>query len=161
MCHEETLRFTIVAAGLTCSSLLAAQSALSPEVQLKAAENRELVDRDVNGAMQQYQRIAEAFADNHVVAAEALLHLGGIYERLGRPEALATYQRIVSAYPDASAAVNVARTRLSGLQDAAAGPFKVKLLDDWIEDAAVVQPSPDGRMTYRSFFVVASRRRHG
>jgi len=138
-------RFSVIAVGLACSSLMAAQSASSPEVQLKAAENRELVDRDVNGAMQQYQRIADVFADDHAVAAEALLRLGGIYERLGRPEAFDTYQKIVAAYPDVSAVVDAARTRLTALRDAAAGPFKVKVLDDWIRDASDVESSPDGR----------------
>lgn len=146
----KSVRFIVVAAGLTCSALVAAQSASAPDVQLKAAENRELVDRDVNGAMQQYQRIAQTFAGDHVVAAEALLHLGRIYERLGRPEARETYQEIVSAYPDVSAVVDAARTRLSALQDAAAGPFTVKVFDDSIRDAVEVVPSPDGRyLAYR------------
>lgn len=146
----KSLRFAVIAASVACSSLVMAQSALSPDVQLKAAENRELVDRDVNGAMQDYQRIAQRFASDHVVAAEALLHLGGIYERLGRSEALATYQRIISNYPDVSAVVHVARTRLTALQDTAAGPFKVKVFDDRIDGVAPVLPSPDGRyLAYR------------
>ena len=145
----KSLRFAVIA-SVACSSLVMAQSALPPDVQLKAAENRELVDRDVNGAMQDYQRIAQRFASDHVVAAEALLHLGGIYERFGRSEALGTYQKIVSTYPDVGAAVQAARTRLTALQEAAAGPFKVKVFDDWIEGADDVQPSADGRyLVYR------------
>jgi Tol biopolymer transport system component len=153
----KSLRIGIVWGCLALSSVLFAQSGLSPEAQLKAAMNRETVDRDFAGAMEQYKQIAATFAANHAVASKALLQLGGIYERLGKPEARTTYEQIVTKYPDAGAAYVAARARLTAIQEAAAGPFKVKTLDTWLKDAENISGSPDGK--YLSYVRPADDRR--
>ena len=140
-----------VGAVLVTSALVVAQSpqsaqpALSAEAQLKAAMNRETVQRDLTGAIEQYKLIASTFATNHAVASKALLQLGGIYERQGKPGAQAAYQRILSEYADSGATVATARTRLARLQEAGAGPFSFKSLDAWLKDASQISASPDGK----------------
>jgi Tol biopolymer transport system component len=124
---------------------VATQSTLSAEALLKSATNRELVDRDLDGAADQYKQIAATFAGNHAVASKALLQLGGIYERLGRPEAEAAYERIVTDYPDTGATLTAALARLSAIQERTAGPFKSRDLDGWLKDTGFVTVSPDGR----------------
>ena len=103
------LRTGVVLGCLALSSVLSAQSGLSPEAQLKAAMSRETIDRDFAGAIEQYKQIATTFAANHAVASKALLQLGGLYERMGKPEARTTYHRIVTEYADAGATAAAAR----------------------------------------------------
>ena len=135
----------IVLGCLALSSALLAQASLSPEAQLKAAMNREMVDRDVTGALELYKQIAEKFPRNRPVASKALLQMGGIYERMGKPEARPTYQKIVADYPDTGATATAARVRLTAIEQATAGPFKMIELDPWLKGAEGIVPSPDGK----------------
>ncbi|HEX5071352.1 MAG TPA: hypothetical protein VFV78_14145 [Vicinamibacterales bacterium] len=146
----KSMRNTVALIGLVVSSaMLTAQSTPSPEAQLKAAMNRETVQRDLPGAIEQYKQIASTFQGNHAVAAKALLQLGGIYERQGKAEAQGTYQRIISDYADTPTAVT-ARARLTKLQGADAGPFSFKNLDEWFKDTQGAWVSPNGKyLAYR------------
>jgi len=80
--------------------------------QLRAAMHRETVQGDVKGAITEYRRIADGSADR-AVKAQALLRLGAAYEKLGRPEARATYERVVSTYPDQPKVATAAKARLA------------------------------------------------
>lgn len=135
----------VLAVLVTLSSAVMAQTALSPEAQLKAAMNRELVDRDLPGAIEQYKHIADAYPANHPVASKALLQLGAIYERLGKADARSTYLRIVKDYPDSGATFAAASARLAAIQEVTGGPFKSKSLDAFFKDAGGISVSPDGK----------------
>ena len=134
----------IVITGL--SPVLIAQTAPSPEAQLKAAIDRELVDGDLNGAIERYKDITERFASNRPVAAKALLQLAGIYERQGKADARLAYQRIVTEYADTGATANTARARLSAMQQPA-GPFRARDLNALVAGAPNIRIawSPDGK----------------
>ena len=91
-----------VAALLTAVALAAApQQNASAERQLEAAIHREQVLGDVKGAIEQYKTLAQS--GNRSVAAQALIHLGHCYEKLGEAQAKqarAAYERVVRDYAD-------------------------------------------------------------
>jgi Tol biopolymer transport system component len=83
------------------------------EVAFRAALQQENVKGDLKAAIQQYQKILEAYPQDRSVAAKALLHIGECYEKLGQSEASTAYQRLLRDYADQSAEANEARARLA------------------------------------------------
>ena len=102
------LMLTVVAVA----SLAAGQPAERVEVRLKAAMHQALVDGDLQAAIEQYADIVARAGGNRTVAAQALLQMGHAYEKLGSPEALRAYERVLRDYPDQVEAVAAAQTRL-------------------------------------------------
>jgi Tol biopolymer transport system component len=97
---RELAMLLATAALATATAPLAEQlgtaTAGSPEVVLKAAINRELVTGDTAAAIGHYRAMAnDNSATAPAVAAQALVQLAASYERLGRPEARATYEEIL------------------------------------------------------------------
>jgi len=87
------------------------------EVLLAAAKHKQLVDGDLEAAIQQYKSIVANFSADHAVAAKALVEMGGCYEKLGKEEARKAYERVLRDYGDQSEAATQARTRLAALSD--------------------------------------------
>src|SRR5437867_8070773 len=132
--------------GITIGAalLLAAQKGDRAETQLQAAINKEVVEGDLKGAIEQYKKIAQGA--NRPAAAKALVHMGECYERLGDAEARTAYERVIRDFADQKEVSAQARGRLALLGGPARrGPASVSMrrvgtdLDD--EGA----PSPDGR----------------
>jgi Tol biopolymer transport system component len=111
------------AAGVAAATLLMAvalpaapQQNASAEKELEAAVHREQVLGDVNGAIEQYNKLAQS--GNRTVAARALIRLGQCYEKLGEAQvkqARAAYVRVVRDYADQAEIVAQARARLTAL----------------------------------------------
>jgi len=131
---------SILAAGL----LLAGQADKQAEVLLQAAQNTELVQGDLEAAIQQYKKILSAYAGNRAAAAKALVRMGHCYERLGNAEARQAYERVVREYAEQSEAAGEARARLAALGQPATGPATRRL---WAGSGVDVSGSvsPDGR----------------
>jgi hypothetical protein len=55
----------------------------SAEQQLEAAIHQEFVVGNLQGAIEQYKAILAQNGNNHVVAAQALFHMGQCQEKLG------------------------------------------------------------------------------
>jgi Tol biopolymer transport system component len=139
-----------VAALLMATVLTAAPpQAPSAERQLEAAIHREQVLGDVKGAIEQYQTLAKSA--NRPVAAQALVHLGQCYEKLGEAQmkdARATYERVVREFGDQAEASKVARARLSALTaggGGTSGRAEVTMRRVWVGKDWVAGISPDGR----------------
>lgn len=98
-----------IVAVLAGAASLAAQSR-SAEVQFKAAEQKELVEGDLKGAIKEFERIAKG--SNRALAAQAMLRIAAIHAKLGDAEARKVYERVVRDFPDQTGAVAVARARL-------------------------------------------------
>src|SRR3954468_9852914 len=98
----------MVAAVLLAS--VAVNAADTPEVALRAAIQKEVVDGDLTGAIRLYKGLGQS--GNREVAAQALLHMGRCYERLGSLESAKVYQRIVREFADQKGAAQEARDRL-------------------------------------------------
>jgi len=88
------------------------------DVQLKAAMNKELVDGDLKGAIELYQKVIAGFSGNRAVVAQALVQMGQCYEKMGQKEARSAYERVLRDFADQSAPVRLARQRLAALAPA-------------------------------------------
>jgi Tol biopolymer transport system component len=109
----------VLAAGLGASAALAGGTVSQtddPGVLLRAAMEKEEVDGDLQGAIEQYTRIVGQFADQPAVAAKAQLRIGMCFEKLGKAEAVKAYEAVLAKYPEQVEAVTQARARLAALQ---------------------------------------------
>lgn len=105
---------------------------------------------DLEKAIGVYLRIVKEFPDERATAANAQLHIGLCYEKLGLKEAVKAFQKVVDNYPDQADAVKVAKDKLSlilkakSVLDKGNSGFNLRK----INDSSDVDPygiSPDGR----------------
>ena len=102
-------------AGLLAVSTAAAQKDDQAEVLLQAAHQKQLVEGQLEEAIQLYKRIVQAHAGSRTVAAKALLEMGQCYEKLGNAEARKAYERLLRDYGDQNEPAAAARKRLAAL----------------------------------------------
>jgi Tol biopolymer transport system component len=80
---------------------------------LKAAQNTELVDGNLNVAIKQYGAIVAKYAKtDRGVAATALVRMADCHRKLGDAESRKIYEQVVREYADQKDAVALARERL-------------------------------------------------
>ena len=89
--------------------------AQTAEELLPKAIQLEEVKGDLDNAIKTYQLILDKYPDNREVCAEAILHLGICYEKLGLDLARQTYRDVISKYSEQSDKVAMARKRISAL----------------------------------------------
>jgi len=145
----------LLAAGLLIVGLavvpLASQTGNQWDKQLRAAIDKEVMDGDLKGAIEQYKKIIAARGASRAVVAKAMLQLGGCFEKQGSAEARKTFEQLVKDYADQTDIVAQARARLaalaplSGVKSAGAGlrtrqVWTGKDADPW------ASPSLDGRL---------------
>jgi hypothetical protein len=141
--------------GISLLSVLsAAPQAQGPEVRLRAAQQKETVEGDLQTAIKTYRALADDKTTPPDVAAQSLLRLGRCYERIGNTEARKAYERIVAQFAGQNAAVAEAKTRLaampaSGLNAAAEGVSARKVAVSLGGSATNLSPTvtQDGRYT--------------
>ena len=154
-------RFGLIPAMLLLAALaawpIAGQQSDQAEVQLKAAMNRELMNGDLKGAIEQYQKIVSLYPQRRDVAARAIFQIGQCYEKLGKEEAQKAYQQIIKDYADQPKIVADARARLAWLASAGKQPaggipageratFAIRKLEfEQIEHSHQARLSPDGK----------------
>jgi Tol biopolymer transport system component len=142
------LKITIFVLTIVLSGLfLFAGSALqtdAPGVRLRAAIEKEEVEGDLQAAIEQYKKIVADNGDNRVIAARALLRLGGCYEKLGREEAQKTYRQLIHDFPDQVDAVQVAKEKLTLLEKGSSN-MSLRLVWEGPEVDITGETSPDGR----------------
>ncbi len=95
------------------------------EVALRAAIDKETVDGDLKGAIDEYVKLAQS--SNREVAAKALLRLGQCYEKLGNSEARKAYERLVRDFSDQGDVAREAQARLAALRAPAEAPKFTKI----------------------------------
>jgi hypothetical protein len=102
----------------------------SADRALEAAIYREVVVGDLKGAIEQYRAIVGQADAPKPVAASALLHMGGCYEKLGqRRQAHESYTRVVRDFDSESAAAAAARARID-MAEALPGPANLRFDKD-------------------------------
>jgi len=102
----------------------------SVERQFEEALHREVVLGDLKGAIEQYRAIVAQADAVHAVAARALLHMGGCYEKLGqRRQAHESYTRVVRDFESESAVAAEARARIDNAE-ALPGPANLRFDKD-------------------------------
>ena len=131
------LLLALVAVALAVTTVTRAeQTPTSAASLLEQAIQKKLVDGDLKGAIQQFERILSRFPDERSVAAQALWHLSESYERLGDPRAREAYARLLRDHPDQPMATR-ARARLSVLSATSEEiePAEVVVRDVWSQPA--------------------------
>ena len=130
---------TILVAALGMSSFLHAQSSTTAAVMLEKAIQQEVVDGDLPGAIESFERILTRFGDDRSISARVLWHLGQCYEQLGDPRARQTYERLLREYGDDPLATR-ARTRLQSLLGDAneSEPAEVQVREVWSQPAPFI-----------------------
>ncbi len=108
------LVMTIVA-GLLATSFAITQKDEQTEVLMQAAHQKQLVEGQLEQAIQLYKRIVQEHSGNHSLAAKALLEMGQCYEKLGNTEARKAYERLLNDYSDQNEAAAQARKRLAAI----------------------------------------------
>src|SRR5713101_6517999 len=108
------LAVTIVA-WLLAAPFAIAQKDEQAEVLMQAAHQKQLVEGQLEEAIQLYKRIVQEHAGSRAVAAKALLEMGLCYEKLGNTEARKAYERLLRDYGDQNEAAVAARKRLAAL----------------------------------------------
>ncbi len=105
----------IITLLLTISPAMVSAQEQNPETLLQAAINAEIVEGNLEKAIQLYEQILERFSSHRSVAARALLRLGQSHEKLGNQQAQEIYERLIRDYSDQGAIVIEARARLTVL----------------------------------------------
>jgi Tol biopolymer transport system component len=75
----------------------------------------ERAEGNLREAAARYERVVSEFPHDRQVVAKALLQLGGVHEKLKRPDARSTYERILRDFPDVGTVAADARARLAVL----------------------------------------------
>jgi len=126
----------LLVVGLGMSSFPLAQTPTTAAIMLEKAIQKELIDGDLPGAIDSFERILVRFPDDRSVSARALWHLGQCYEQLGDPRARQMYDRLLREYADDPLAVR-ARVRLESLldDDSEGAPAEVQVREVWTQPA--------------------------
>jgi len=130
-------------AGALLVSSLSAQSTVQSDRQFQAALQKETVDGNLNGAIAEYAAIAARPGVSRELASQALLRMAEAYRKLGDPQAIVVYGRLVREFPDQRQVAETARTRL-GDQEASTtrtGPSLRRVHSG----ADIITVSPDAR----------------
>lgn len=140
-------RTSIILALLTTFTLLAAAQTGPVRVALESAKKKELVDGDLNAAIQQYKAVVSKYPRERAVVADALIHMAECYQKLGDAESRKIYEHVLRDYADQKDAASIARARLgrTATSDRAAAMLSRQV---WTLPAPVVlygRVSHDGR----------------
>ncbi|TFH22363.1 MAG: tetratricopeptide repeat protein [Bacteroidia bacterium] len=93
--------------------------AQNSEAQFQQGLIKEEGEGSLLEAIEIYDAVAKNESAGRSLQAEALLHIGLCYEKLGRTEAEKTYQNLISNFPDQTETVKIARKKLSLLSQSA------------------------------------------
>jgi hypothetical protein len=107
-------RIACCALGLLLSAATARADASQDKAAFQAASHTELVDGDLELAIQQYEAIVGS--QDRAIAVRALQRIAACYERMRDQRAVETYARIVDQFSDQKAAARDAAKRLAALK---------------------------------------------
>src|SRR5215471_8206227 len=113
------------------TAALVAEPAQSPDVQFRAAQQKETVEGDLNAAIAIYRKLADDRTTAPDLAARALVRLGRCYQRLGNSEARKAFERVVNQFSAQTTAVAEAKQLLAAMPGngvAGEGGFVVRKL---------------------------------
>ena len=91
----------------------AAPQGEAPELLMQKAKHKELVDGELEAAIEVYEKVARGDHGKRELAATAWLKVGECYEKLGRQEARKAYERVVEQYRQQTKQAGLARNRLA------------------------------------------------
>ena len=139
MKHKKAIPVIMLICMILGNQYLYAQTA---EELLSEAIQLEEVKGELEEAIKTCEQIVSQYPDNEKVCAEALLHMGSCYEKLGKTEAIKSYELILERYPGQTAQAETAKARLAELKKAEPGEFRAEKMDFKITEPFGL--SPDG-----------------
>ncbi len=130
--------------------ILSPLQAQTPEGQFQQGLIKEEGEGSLLEAIDIYAKVASNESAGRSLQANALLHIGLCYEKLGRTEAEKTYRNLISQFPDQAETVKVAREKLSALSQTeptrSAGAGELSIRKVWEGPEALMgEVSPDGK----------------
>jgi Tol biopolymer transport system component len=138
------IRFFWVLFALALAIVVQGNIQQSAEQLYQAGIYAEEVDGDLQKAIQIFTQIIENFGDKKEIAADAQLHVGLCYEKLGKSEAINAYEQVLKNYAGQTKQVAAARERLAALKTIAPSQISsVKILEGPNASQARML-SPDG-----------------
>ena len=141
------MKHLVLATVIAAVMLVAPVRAQSGYQLLQQGLSKEQAQGDLKAAIAIYQRIAKEFASDHALSAQALVHLGECYQKLGDAQARQVFERVVREYPDRTAEVAVARTHLGTSAPLQARGDRPVWSGGFVDGFGTI--SPDGRyLTY-------------
>ena len=128
----------------------AAQKSQSADVLFGAALHQEEVEGNLEAAIASYKKLLVEFPGNRLLAAQAQLHIGMCYEKLGEAQAKnarSAFELVVREYGDQAAVAAEARAKLAALAGAggASGSSTLAVRRVWSGADVTGKVSPDGR----------------
>lgn len=111
---------------------------------------KEEAEGNLTEAIEIYSQLADDTSVAREIRANALLHIGFCNEKLGKANALVSYQKIISQYSDQSDIVSIARKKIQSLQGTTNSKLSTGLVSERLEkdvngDHWLYEFSPDGR----------------
>jgi Tol biopolymer transport system component len=106
--------WAVLGVALVCT--LSAQGTAQSDRQFQAALQKETVDGNLKGAIEDYRAIAMRQGVARDLAAQALLRMADAYQKLGDPQGRAVYGQLIRDFPDQRQLVDMARIRLAALE---------------------------------------------
>ena len=111
--------WAVLGVALVCT--LSAQGTAQSDRQFQAALQKETVDGNLKGAIEDYRAIAMRQGVARDLAAQALLRMADAYQKLGDPQGRAVYGQLIRDFPDQRQLVDTARARLAAVEAPVAG----------------------------------------
>jgi Tol biopolymer transport system component len=143
---RKQLAVAITVLAVATGAALLAQGTQNVDVQFKAAQQKEEVQGDLKGAIEDYKKIVAS--GNRALAVQALIRMAGCYQKLGDAEARTIYERIVREFPDRQDEVVQARAHLASLSGGSPATTGVVTRKVWtLSKGGDIEgrPSNDGR----------------
>src|SRR5436190_17506276 len=145
--RQHVIRVVLLAGmAATAIAVLDAQQPATPEELLGKGLHQEQVQGNCKAAIATYKTVAEHPRVKKATAGRALLQLAGCYERLGRPEARPTYQRVLQTAAAGSPAYSAANAKLPAAQAPQEDKLAGKNIDAYFKDAKAITPAPSGML---------------
>ena len=145
---------------LWSASAIPAQDSEDPELLYQKAVHWEVVEGDLERALELYRKVTLLSSVSRSTAARALLRMGQCLEKLGRADASRIYRRILDEYGDQPGIAHQARLSLERLgteqrfSKSSGSTLRFVLADErlsWWPLAADFDFSPDGkRLVFRA-----------
>ena len=102
--------------GVALMCTLSAQTTAQADRQFQAALQKETVDGNLKGAIEDYRAIATRQGVARDLASQALLRMAGAYQKLGDSQARVVYGQLIRDFADQRQIADTARARLAALE---------------------------------------------
>ena len=145
--------WAVLGVALVCT--LSAQGTAQSDRQFQAALQKETVDGNLKGAIEDYRAIAMRPGVARDLAAQALLRMADAYQKLGDPQGRAVYGQLIRDFPDQRQLVDTARDPPRGSRSAGRDLTGCRSGAS-IQVSFIISVSPDARWAVFSEFNAAA-----